>query len=473
MPLTIALTAANTVTSGPFPPNYPAGAHGFTAAASNPSGVSAGSINPATYLGAPIVAFANEKAASPTQLILVLQGTYDQSFIGTITYTDGVTTYAPTAAAFSVTQVNGVTLTQWIWALSNSTALITGNFTIGDTSDQLVALSATTQSSTEIDLSWVNSGPASGVSSVKLYRGVSGVTPTLYQTLGAGVTSYSDTGLAASTTYTYYVQYVYSNGLLTLSQTLNVTTPASGISATFNCGCEASPLPVDGFTSDTLANLRRRFLIRCGYASVASNPPPGMKLLANELLLDAQNQLFRQHYEKRTKRMYAWQMVPNIRYYGISQDESSCRTIDSLSVEWMGFEDLNQAWYPLICGIDPVLYTRAQISTGWPTHYEIRSCIEIFPAPRAPYTLWAKGRFVLDRFTQDTDATSVDAESVYLLACGMYKTSVGQPDGASLMTQAGNWTKYLVAGMHDTRRYVPRTRVQTPMTPPRFLPLEE
>jgi hypothetical protein len=117
------------------------------------------------------------------------------------------------------------------------------------------------------------------------------------------------------------------------------------------------------------------------------------------------------------------------------------------------------------------MYTRAQISTGWPTHYEIRSCIEIFPAPKAAYTLWIKGRFGLDPFVADTDCTTVDSEAVYLLACGLVKSHYGQIDAQSMLTQAANYTKYLVAGQHNTRRYVPRTTMDRPMTPPKFLPL--
>lgn len=244
-------------------------------------------------------------------------------------------------------------------------------------------------------------------------------------------------------------------------------------SADFNCDCESIPLPADGYTTDTLANLRTRVAIRAGYAAQASNLPAGMISLINEFLRDAQNQIYRTYFAKRLTRLYSWPMDINQRYYGFDATNGvDCRVLDPNSVDWVGFEDLNQAWYPLVCGIDPVLYTRAQISTGWPTHYEIRNCIEIFPAPRAAYTLWVKGRFGLDPFTSDANTTTVDAEAVYLLATGMLKAHYGQPDAQLLLTQASNYIKYLVAGQHDTRRYVPRTRVQTPMTPPRFLPLE-
>jgi len=252
----------------------------------------------------------------------------------------------------------------------------------------------------------------------------------------------------------------------------SVVSCSGDTAADFNCDCESIPLPADGYTTDTLANLRQRVLIRSGYAAQAANPPPGMVLLVNEFLRDAQNQIFRTYFPKRITRFYSWQMTINQRYYGFAtQDGVDCRTLDPNSVDWVGFEDCNQAWYELVCGIDPILYTRAQISTGWPTHYEIRSCIEIFPAPKSNYTLWVKGRFGLDPFTSDANTTTVDAEAVYLLATGMLKSHYGQADAGAVMAQASNFMKYLVAGQHDTRRYVPRTRVETPWTPPRFLPL--
>jgi hypothetical protein len=471
MPLPTTLTTGTTLIAGPFAPNYAAGCYGFIAAPSNPSGDSAGALSAANYYGAPIVAIANDSQATPTQLIVALEGDYDQTFLGTFTDTHG-NVWLPTAAAFIVDTVNELQITSWTWQLGGLPGLANGALSFADTPDILIDLTAVTTASTEIDLAWTNTGPGSGIANYLLYRGVAGAAPTLYQTLPNNQVLYSDTGLAANTEYCYYVTAVYTNGQIATSSQIQVTTPAPGVAAAFNCNCEAQPLPADGFMVDTLGNLRNRVAIRCGYGQVANNLPSGISQELNERLRDAQMQLYRQHSEYRTKRLYAWQMVVNQRYYGFSADESGCRTLDPYSIDWVGFEDLNQAWYPLVCGIDPVLYTRAQISTGWPTHYEIRSCIEIFPAPRAAYTLWIKARFGLDPFVADTDCTTIDAEAVYLLAAGTYMTSKGHPEGASVMSQAANYTKYLVAGQHNTRRYVPRTRVQTPMTPPRFLPLE-
>lgn len=634
MSLSLTLTKGVTsVNGGPFPPNYPVGASGFTAAASNPTGDSAGSLSVTAYYGNTIVAIAND-AAVATQLLVALEGSFDQTFLGAVTTPDGKI-YQPSAAVVTQSLVGANTITTWIWPLAaGGSALANGTVVIADSGDPTIVLDAQPVSSTQINLSWTNSGAVP--SSFTLFRAIGTAAFTAYVTgISATAKSYVDSSLSANTTYSYYLLAVYADGTYAASVVLSpqtvteqttltastgataglgtesndggftinppcsgnsgsiaglnasigglythnhaggndivlvaigtvaqgyftsmvgptctnpvnptyftnagvvfdtstypgysvwrwgpvhgytgvgdpnqgcasglftfaylsvgpsggtggsggsgggagnayggVTTPTSGISATFNCACESQPLPADGWTIDTLANLRRRVLIRCGYAAQANNPPPGKAAEINEYLRNAQNQLYRQHEEFRNKRLYAWQMEPNIRYYGLSADESGCRKVDPLSIEWVGFEDLNQAWYPLICGIDPVLYTRAQISTGWPTHYEIRSCIEIFPAPRAAYTLWIKGRFGLDPFLQDGDCTTVDSESVYLLTCGLVKAAYGQVDAQSLLTQAGHYVQHIVAGQHNSRRYVPRTRVQTPMTPPRFLPLE-
>jgi hypothetical protein len=468
--LAITLTVGVDAVNSPFPPNYPAGGNGFEAAGSNPNGGTAGSIVPSQYYGANILAIANDSASAPTQFLVAIAGTPDQAFLGQVTTPDGKT-YAPTAATFVTYAVNGSNVTFWIWPLAaGGSALANGTVTFADTGDTDIVVTAAAISSTEIDLTWTNSGPVPP-SNYYLYRGIAGVAPTLYQTLGGTTYAFNDSGLTANTQYQYYVTATYADGTHLTGATITVFTPQSGISATFNCNCESQPLPADGWTIDSLANLRARVAIRTGYAAQATNLPAGKKAEINEYLRSAQNQLYRNHKEFRGERLYAWQMEPNIRYYGFSQDESGCRTMDPLSVTWVGFEDLNQAWYKLIEGIDPVLYTRAQISNGWPTHFEMRSCIEIFPAPKAPYTLWVKGRFGLDPFTADANNTTIDAESVYLLASGMMLMHYGKADGQAVLTQASNYVKYLVAAAHRTRRYVPRTKVQTPWTPPNFLPL--
>lgn len=468
MAKSLTITVAATSTAGPFPPSYPPGASGFTAAASNPTGDSAGAISAPTYFGATIVAIANDVAGgAATQLIVALLGGFDQAFLGDVTSTDN-TVYPNTEATYSQYQVGANIVTSWIWLLTGAALANSGTVGIANTGDQQVALEVGAVAQTQIDLLWTTIGPAPPANWL-LYRGVGSAAPTLYQTLSGATAAYVDTGLTPNTVYNYYVVASYSDGTSTASEQIQVTTPQTGVSETFNCDCNT--FTPDGWVVDTLANLRKRVLIRAGYGAIASNPPAGMITTINEYLRTAQNQLYRQHKEFRLKRMYAWQMVPNQRYYGLANDESGCFKLDPLNIDWVGFEDLNQAWYQLIDGIDPLMYTRAQISTGWPTHYEIRSCIEIFPAPKAPYTLWIKGQFGVQPFSANTDTTTIDAEAIYLTATGMYMTDKGLAGAGAVLTQAGNYTAYIVAGQHGTRRYVPRTRVESPMTPPRFLPL--
>lgn len=236
----------------------------------------------------------------------------------------------------------------------------------------------------------------------------------------------------------------------------------------FNCDCEV----VSQYA--TLSSVRTKMMIRLGYPNQASNPPPGMQLLVDQFLRDAQVEIYRQMQRAalRTERFYRWTMVPGQRYYGLGASEGDCNAqLDPYKITWAGFEDLNRAWYRLDEGIPPEFYTRANINFGWPTRYEIRSCIEIFPAPQAAYTLWIKGDFGLDPLVADSDRFTIDDNMVYLLALGNAKAHYGQKDAQIVLTQAGNMTKHITAGTHGTKRYVPNAGTLSPLTPPRFLPL--
>src|SRR5215471_16239859 len=73
------------------------------------------------------------------------------------------------------------------------------------------ALSATAASTTEIDLRWQDN--SSNESGFKIQRGTSASGPwTQIATVGAGVTSYNNTGLSAGTTYYYEVCAYNSKG---------------------------------------------------------------------------------------------------------------------------------------------------------------------------------------------------------------------------------------------------------------------
>ena len=117
-------------------------------------------------------------------------------------------------------------------------------------------------------------------------------------------------------------------------------------------------------------------------------------------------------------------------------------------------EDSNGAWWPLIKGIPPEIYTITTNSR--PTHYEIRQCIEVWPAPADDtWKLRIKGHFGLLPLAADSDETTIDPEAIFLQALANAKAHYGQPDADNYAAQAAGYVHSLVAGSHHTRRYVP------------------
>lgn len=239
----------------------------------------------------------------------------------------------------------------------------------------------------------------------------------------------------------------------------------------FNCDCSVDE------SYQTLAQLRRRMMVRLGYAAQADNPPPGMADILDDFLRSVQRTLYIKNPGLEQKRFYKWTMEAGQRYYGIADGDNGCddtavaRPLNIYKIDWVGFEDLNGAWYPLVKGIDPVLYSRVVNLEGWPSNYEIRSCIELWPAPQSPYTLWVRGQWGLAPFEEDSDQTSIDSELVFLFALGMAKKHYGKPDASDVLAQANEYLLDVKSGKHLTARYIPGTRTLVPLVPPIFLPL--
>jgi hypothetical protein len=238
--------------------------------------------------------------------------------------------------------------------------------------------------------------------------------------------------------------------------------------ADFNC--EIEPL---GYR--TLGELRTELLRRLGYSAQAANPPPGMAELLTSFLQDAQRQTYRQFNVLHTERFFTWTMTPGERFYGLlnnDEDDSAAMAVelDPYKVSWVGVEDLHGTWYPLIQGIPPEFYTQLQASTGWPTHYQIRGCIEVLPAPQEAYKLRIRGHFGLLPFDDPDDVPTIDDHVVFLLALAQAKSHYGQGDAQQYYTQAMSYIQGLVAGSHHTARYVPGRRPEAPLPKPVFLP---
>lgn len=237
-----------------------------------------------------------------------------------------------------------------------------------------------------------------------------------------------------------------------------------------NCDCEAvSPYR-------TLTELRGDCMVGLGYAAQKDNPPPGMLAEIDLALRSAQRLLYRKHKELRTERYFRWTMTPNVRYYGFADSDEGTdidlcqKKLDPYTVKWVGLEDLNGKFSTLTKGINPEAYTQLAAASGYPYWYELRGCIEVFPAPREAYHLWVLGHFGLDALTAPSDRTTLDDEGVFLLALGNLKSAKGKPDAQRVLTQASTYEQGMVAGTHGSKRYIPGVRNIPPASMPILLP---
>ena len=115
--------------------------------------------------------------------------------------------------------VVGNMLTATNWAISTSTATPTG-------------LTATVASATQIDLSWTDN--SSDETGFKIFRNGTELTPS--PKVGAGIATFSDTGLTCNTAYTYTVKATNANG----DSSVAATTPTT----TTTAACQAVSAPI-------------------------------------------------------------------------------------------------------------------------------------------------------------------------------------------------------------------------------------
>jgi len=234
----------------------------------------------------------------------------------------------------------------------------------------------------------------------------------------------------------------------------------------------------NGFTTDnnvptaTLSSLQSRILVRLGFANQAAYPPPGIALLVNDFLTSAQTYLYRRYLQLHTKHMFRWKINPGQRYYSLLDNDENVLDFVNMdyakTVEWVGIQDTRNVWYPMIQGIPPQLYT--MITKPWrPARYELRSSIEVYPAPDQTYWLWIKGHFGLKSFVNPTDTTTIDCELVFLHALANAKAHYGQPDANNIEAQANAYRQELIAATHQTAHYLPGTIAVPPAVRPTLI----
>jgi hypothetical protein len=233
----------------------------------------------------------------------------------------------------------------------------------------------------------------------------------------------------------------------------------------FNCECD-DPNP-----SRTLAELRTELMRRAGMSAMTANPPPGMPELLNSFLQSSQRMLYRQYPVLRTERFFTWNMVQGTRFYDLDANRDVCtKKLDARMLSWVGISDGCDQWRPLVCGIPPECY-QVSDQQGVPYRYEIRQCIEVWPAPDSDaYKLRIKGDFGLEPFEADEDQCTIDDEAVFLHALARLKAHQGDPDARNYQQDAMDYIGYLTAGAHLTRRYVPGECPEPPLPKPIWVP---
>lgn len=203
---------------------------------------------------------------------------------------------------------------------------------------------------------------------------------------------------------------------------------------------------------------------------VAARRPPGLVALLNQMLIEAQTTIFDRLAKAgvRTERWFSWNLTAGERFYDLDANEEgqgetpACtKLLDPALITWVGYQR-DSVIAPLVAGIPPQLlgYDR----TGWPERYEIRQCIELYPAPaETAGQLLIKGHFQPSAFASDGDKTTIKSHVVYLLALANAKAHYKQPDAQSVMAQFEGELRSIVAGSHQTRSYVPGARGTGPV----------
>jgi hypothetical protein len=144
------------------------------------------------------------------------------------------------------------------------------------------------------------------------------------------------------------------------------------------------------------------------------------------------------------------------------------KTLDPREIKGVYISRGDNVWQPLWEGIPPTMYT-SKIQ-AIPQRYEVKQCIEIWPAPSDnTWQMRIVGDFALRRFTQPLDVTTIDPHAIYLKAVADVGVHYGKQAVAQAAVQSLElYLKKLIAGTDANTRLWPGTGVVINAIPPKM-----
>ena len=129
--------------------------------------------------------------------------------------------------------------------------------------------------------------------------------------------------------------------------------------------------------------------------------------------------------------------------------------MDPFKIQWVATSRTDAGrFYPLTRGI-PAHHLSDPIESGEPCRWDIRNCLEVWPAPTVADYLYLKTEIGLFPFAVDADYTTLDPDVIFLRALTNAKAHYKHPDAGNYHEQEMNLIGRIVSASHAGHRYVP------------------
>lgn len=194
----------------------------------------------------------------------------------------------------------------------------------------------------------------------------------------------------------------------------------------------------------TLGTLRAELLARLGFTSqgaAAGNMVPA----ADSFLQRAQEFLYWHYTFNELKKVNDWTLNAGQTLYDWP-DDMDPRQATILRVLQ------NEEWFPLTEGIEYYHDTNVETRT-YPTRYDRKAQLEIYPEPDQTYTLRCDYYSRLSRFTQDNDKCTVDDYLIFNYALAKAKAHYKHADAQSYVDDVSTMLRKLRVKAHGDKRY--------------------